>query len=219
MENSKTQRKAQVKLLKEQAYEIIKEDIINGYYKPGDELREANLSDELGMSKTPIREALIQLQNEGFVEIRPFRGAVVTDISIEDVVKLYEFREIIETYAIKIAAETCEPSDIEYLKKQIKVMENALKEGIIDEYDNAHNNFHHIIISKTKNKWINRALANMEDYVRRVRKSIIKNEQISFINDYEQLLNALERKDANLASKIIKEHLTRVVENFKKHKS
>ncbi len=218
MKNVKNQRRAQVKLLKEQAYEIIKEDIINGYYKPGYELREANLSEELGMSKTPIREALIQLQNEGFVEIRPFRGAVVTDISIEDVVKLYEFREIIEIYAIKIAAENSEPSDIEYLRKQVKIMESALKKGIIDEYDNAHSNFHQLLISKTKNKWINKALANMEDYVRRVRKSIIKHEQVSFIQDYEQLLDALERKDVDLASKIIKQHLRNVVENYKKYK-
>jgi len=216
METTKTQRRAQVKLFKEQAYEIIKEDIINGYYRPGDELREANLSEVIGMSKTPIREALIQLENEGFVEIRPFKGAVVTDISIEDVDKLYEFREIIEIYAIKVAVETCEPSDIEYLKKQVKIMGNALKEGIIDEYDNAHNNFHQIITSKTKNRWINRALANMEDYVKRIRKSIIKNEPIDFISDYEQIINALEQKNADLAVETIKKHLARVVENFKK---
>lgn len=216
MENNKLTRKAQVRLLKEQAYEIIKEGIINGYYKPGDELRESTLSEEIGMSKTPVREALIQLENEGFVEIRPFRGAIVTDISIEDVAKLYEFRQVIEKYAIEIATESCDEHDIKYLRKQIRLMELALEDGSVNEYDNAHNNFHHLIISKTKNKWINKALANMEDYVKRVRNAIIKNEPINFVDDYEQLANAIEQKDKVMASRAIEEHLTRVVSIYKK---
>jgi len=220
MENNKPRRKAQIKLLKEQAYEIIKDSIISGYYKPGDELRESTLSEEIGMSKTPIREALIQLENEGFVEIRPFRGAVVSDISIDDVVKLYEFRQIIEKYAIQIAIKSFNEKDLKYLKKQIRLMELALEEGTIDDYETAHSNFHHLIISKTHNKWINKALANMEDYVKRVRNSIIKfeSEPINFINDYEKLLEAIQRRDVDEASKLIEKHLTKVVEIYKKSK-
>lgn len=219
MNNIKPARKAQIKLLKEQAYEIIKEGIITSYYKPGDELREANLSEEMGMSKTPIREALIQLENEGFVEIRPFRGAVVTDISIEDVVKLYEFRQIIETHAAKVAARSCEPSNIEYLKEQIKIMKEALEKDNVNKYHVAHNNFHYFLISKLENKWINKALANMEDFAKRVRVKIIKYEPINFVDDYELVIEALEQKDGEKASNLIKEHLNKVLEIYKKSKA
>jgi len=219
MENNKPRRKAQVRLLKEQAYEIIKEGIINSFYKPGDELRETTLSEEIGMSKTPIREALIQLENEGFVQIRPFRGAIVTEISIEDVVKLYEFRQVIEKHTIKIATHTLTEEEIKYLRKQILLMELALQDGSFNEYDVAHNNFHFMLISKAKNKWINKALVNMEDYVKRVRNAIIKEEPISFIDDYEQLLRAFEQKDAQMASKLIEQHLAKVVEMYKGSKT
>jgi len=219
MENNKPRRKAQVRLLKEQAYEIIKEGIINSFYKPGDELRETTLSEEIGMSKTPIREALIQLENEGFVQIRPFRGAIVTEISIEDVVKLYEFRQVIEQHTIKIATHTLTEEEIKYLRKQILLMELALEDGSFNEYDIAHNNFHFMLISKAKNKWINKALVNMEDYVKRVRNTIIKEEPINFIGDYEQLLKAFEQKDAQMASKLIEHHLVKVVEMYKDSKT
>jgi len=219
MENNKPRRKAQVRLLKEQAYEIIKEGIINSFYKPGDELRETTLSEEIGMSKTPIREALIQLENEGFVQIRPFRGAIVTEISIEDVVKLYEFRQVIEQHTIKIATHTLTEEEIKYLRKQILLMELALEDGSFNEYDIAHNNFHFMLISKAKNKWINKALVNMEDYVKRVRDTIIKEEPINFIGDYEQLLKAFEQKDAQMASKLIEHHLVKVVEMYKDSKT
>lgn len=218
--NRKTKtRKARVKLLKEQAYEIIKEGIITSFYKPGDELREASLSDEIGISKTPVREALIQLENEGFVEMRPFRGAIVTDISIEDVIKLYEFRQVIETYAIKVAAKNLDQNDIEYLKKQIKTMEHAYKNELANEYDLAHSNLHRLIILKTENKWISGTLSSMEDYMKRVRSSVLKNEATNFINDYEQLIEALEQKDADKACKVIEGHLNRVVEQYKHLKS
>ncbi|WP_347489560.1 GntR family transcriptional regulator [Desulfoscipio sp. XC116] len=219
MENNKPRRKAQVRLLKEQAYEIIKEGIINAFYKPGDELRETSLSEEIGMSKTPIREALIQLENEGFVQIRPFKGAIVTDISIEDVVKLYEFREIIEKFAVETATYSFTEDELKYLEKQIQLMELALEDEAFNEYDVAHNNFHYLIVSKTQNKWINKALANMEDYVKRVRNIIMKNEPINFIGDYKQLLKAFENKNARAAGKIIEKHLTKVVEIYKKSKT
>lgn len=219
MEKEASRPKAQVKLLKEQAYEIIKEGIITSYYKPGDELREASLSEEIGMSKTPIREALIQLQNEGFVEIRPFKGAIVTDISIKDVVKLYEFRQVIDTYAVKIAINNFTQVDLEYLNKQIRLMEEALKSGNATQYDQAHNNFHNVITSKVENIWINRALASMEDYIKRVRNSVIKNEPVNFINDYVLLLEAIKLKDTEQAAGLIEKHLHKVVEIYKKSKS
>ena len=219
MEKDARRPKAQVKLLKEQAYEIIKEGIITSYYKPGDELREASLSEEIGMSKTPIREALIQLQNEGFVVIRPFKGAVVTDISIEDVVKLYEFRQLIDTYAVKVAIDNFTASDQKYLSKQISLMEEAQKSGNVAEYDKAHSNFHNVITSKVENIWINRALANMEDYIKRVRNSIIKNEPANFINDYVLLQEAIKQKDKDKAVALIEKHLQKVVETYKRSKS
>src|SRR2546423_4239784 len=85
-------------------YEELKSAIVDLRLAPGDPLREATLADQLGVSKTPIREALTRLEREGLVETTSFKGAVVTGYSAQDLRELYELRELLEIAAIRAAA-------------------------------------------------------------------------------------------------------------------
>lgn len=90
--------------LKQQAYQILRQKLIYCEYKPGSLLNEAQLSEELGFSRTPIREALNRIEQEGFIRIMPKKGIFVTDISLHDVQQIFEARIQIEPVTLKMAA-------------------------------------------------------------------------------------------------------------------
>ena len=90
--------------LRGQVFQAIREDILKGRYKENDELREATLGKELGVSRTPVREALRQLKLEGLVKIIPNRGAFVTGISEKDVCDIYMIRSVLEGLCVQMAA-------------------------------------------------------------------------------------------------------------------
>src|SRR4030043_728654 len=101
-------------------YENLKKRIINHSLKSGEPLNESVLTKELGISKTPIREALQQLEKEGFVENIPGKGSFVSRISVQDIREIFEIREILECEAIKRAALKSDPDKIESIKKKFE---------------------------------------------------------------------------------------------------
>jgi DNA-binding GntR family transcriptional regulator len=92
-------------------YEELKNAIVNLRLAPGEPLREATLADRLGVSKTPIREALTRLEQEGLVETTSFKGAVVTGYSRDDLIEIYELRELLENAAVRAAAQSMTEPD------------------------------------------------------------------------------------------------------------
>jgi len=102
-----------IRFLSDQAYQVIKEAIISLELEPGERLKESTLAEELGISKTPIREALTRLQHEGLVETIRFKGASVAQIDDHDVEEIFEFRELLEGAAVKRAAIAFSSEDLQ----------------------------------------------------------------------------------------------------------
>src|SRR5690349_9734612 len=92
--------------LERRVYERLRDDIISGVLQPGDQLVEARLAADLGVSKTPVREALIRLQRDGLVSIEPYRGARVLEPSPDDVREIVELRELLECHVARQLAQT-----------------------------------------------------------------------------------------------------------------
>ncbi len=109
--------------------DAIKQRIINHEMKPGEPINEGALSRELGVSKTPVREALQQLEKEGFVENIPGKGAFVSRISIQDVRETFEIREMLECEAIKRAALRCDPEKLALIRKAFVAREDIPLDG------------------------------------------------------------------------------------------
>ena len=114
------------------AYEALKKRIINNSLKPGNPLNERVLSEELRISKTPIREAFQQLEQEGFVENIPHKGSFVSTISVQDIREIFEVREILECAAARGSALKGEPDKLETMKRRLRSIEklnekNSLK--------------------------------------------------------------------------------------------
>src|SRR6202451_3356957 len=128
--------------LKDSVYLKLRQEIVSGKLPPGYLLREAELAARFGVSKTPLREAFVRLEKDGFVEIAPYRSAVVAGYSQQDLREIYEVRELLEGLCAREAAVNIATEDLAALNRVVRDSEQALSSGetdrltaLIDEFD------------------------------------------------------------------------------------
>jgi DNA-binding GntR family transcriptional regulator len=112
----------------EQARQIIKRLILNGTYRPGERVKEAEIAQALGVSRSPVREAVVHLANEGLIKLHLQRGAFVREFDMREVRELYEVREAVEVKAVRLAAERAGEEDLAELREFLDSVEGALEE-------------------------------------------------------------------------------------------
>lgn len=154
--------------LKQKAYDLIKERIINSEYKPNEFLNEKQLTEELKLSRTPVREAMITLSQEGFLEIIPKRGIRVVPLSADDVMSIFQVRTLIEpwlarTYGPLISKqELLEERELTLAELKYNYEHNITTPGI-----SINHHPHTLLVQKCENKYIQRMLKHIEDQCRR----------------------------------------------------
>jgi len=155
MENSfKFQKTVQLSR-KDFAYESIKQAIISGKLVPGDRLREADIAEQMGISRGPVREAFSRLSQEGLIYSHPYRETVVAEMNPEQIEEIYvPIRRILETYAAEHAYEKLNLEDYEYLEGIIRSMETACTNENLDELTNLDMQFHTYLIDSSANATI-----------------------------------------------------------------
>ena len=117
------------KPLRELVCEHIRDAIINGVFAPGERLMEIQMADEMGVSRTPVREAIRKLEMEGFVVMIPRRGTYVSNMSIRDINDVYEIRISLDTLAAGLAAERISDEELEELQRLLVKVGNAIEEN------------------------------------------------------------------------------------------
>jgi len=157
------------KPLREIVFEHLRASIINGQLKPGERLMELQLADQLGVSRTPIREAIRKLELEGLVEMVPRKGAYVADLSIKDVLDVLEVRAYLEGLAARLAAERMVEDDIEELEFILHKFQESLKEGNTDKLIDLDNAFHEKIIKGSYNNKLIQIVQGLHEQVLRFR--------------------------------------------------
>ncbi|RLC60747.1 MAG: GntR family transcriptional regulator, partial [Chloroflexi bacterium] len=194
---------ADIRSLTDQAYEIIKEAIVSLQLKPGERLKESTLAEELGISTTPIKTALARLEQEGFVEIIPFRGASVAQIDERDMEEIFELRELLEGAAVKKAALNFSSEDLQKEKALLEAMRETYEAGDIESYAESSREFHHLFIRASGNQRMINILKAFDDQLERIRRADIAIPQNIplFIRDYEKVLEALRKKDPEEAER------------------
>lgn len=134
----------------QQALESLRNEIITGRYEPGERLIEATISDELGTSRGPVREALRQLESEGLVQLVPYRGAVVLAVSDEEVQEvLIPIRLTLERFSFRKAVDELTDDDFAELAKQVWLMDEAARTGDLMQNVEADLRFHEIILQRS----------------------------------------------------------------------
>lgn len=205
--------------LRNKVFKYIKFEIINGHFKPGESLVESKLAEELGVSRTPIREAIRLLELEGLVETTPNKGAVVLGVSHKDVEDIYAIRILIEGLAARWAAQNMDSNEKKELQKIIDLMEFYASKGDLDELAELDNRFHHIIYEASRSKILKLTLSNLHEYVQQARLHSLKVPQRldQTIAEHHAIMDCFLEGDSKKAEKALKEHVQKAYLNIKEH--
>ena len=162
--------------LRSQVFQTIRDDILKGKYEENDELREATLGKELGVSRTPVREALRQLELEGLVVMIPRRGAQVANITEKDLNDVLEVRMALENLSIENACARMTEEQLDELWKAARNFEDTMAEGNLVRLAEADVAFHEVIYKSSDNRRLNQVLNNLREQIYRYRVEYLKDE-------------------------------------------
>lgn len=140
---------------------LIENMILDGTFKVGSKLKEADLEEKFGTSRTPLREALRLLESQGLIETIPRKGSFVKKIDIQEISDISEIRITLETLAVKLAHQRMTPAGLKKLKKELDGMEEALKAQNAKDFMEQHEKYHSTLISLTSNSWLEKELYNL----------------------------------------------------------
>jgi DNA-binding GntR family transcriptional regulator len=193
----------------QQVVESLRSAIVAGRYEPGERLIETNLSEELGTSRGPVREALRQLENEGLVMSFPYRGAVVLGVSDEEVQEvLIPIRLTLERYSFVHAAERMTDADFAELGKQIWVMEQAAKAGDLEKIVEADLRFHDVVISSSGQPHTVQVWRTIFPRIRGYFLRYGRDKSLEpMVAEHRELLEALQTRDPDVMMRQLERHI------------
>lgn len=204
--------------LRNKIFSKIREDIIEGRYNDGESLVEKKLAEEFGVSRTPIREVIRQLELDGLVESMPNRGVFVIGITHEDIKDIYEIRILVEGLAAKWAAKKITDEELKALNNAYELMEFYTAKGDIEQIARYNTEFHEIIFEAARSKFLEKILRNMQSYIQWARLASLKTQGRSqkALKEHKAILEAFRNGDPLQAQMLIIEHVTNSSENILK---
>lgn len=197
------------------AYSILRKRIISKEMSPGQRLDLDQIKKQLGISKTPLKEALKYLEMEGLITIRPRSGTFVTDPTPEEIADSFDLRRVLEIYAVEILVERAGDEAIQALRAVVDELRTLVdtpdSAAIYPEYLNLDHKFHQKLVSLAGSPRLSQAhdRENMHAQMARIRYRYAARDLTTAQAEHEQLLAALEKKDAARARQVIDAHLKR----------
>jgi DNA-binding GntR family transcriptional regulator len=196
---------------RDQAYAALKQAIMNAdIYAHRDEIRldERQLSQALGVSRTPIREAMTLLEQEGFLRIVPRRGVFILRKTKKQIIELIEMWAALESMAARLATLNASDADIAALRHMFDEFRNATPAEHIDEYSDANIAFHQAIIGLSGSHLMGKTIENLFIHVRAIRRMTISQRDRAerSIIDHMRIIDALEQRDTEQAERLVRQH-------------
>ena len=205
--------------LRGRVYSKIREDILNGKYKEHEELKEMAIGEELGVSRTPVREAFRQLELEGLIQIIPNKGAYVIGITMKDVQDIYMMRARLEGLCARWATEHITQEQMEELEENTYLAEFHASKNHLEQMAQLDNRFHELLYEACDSKMLENTLKDFHQYVMRVRRKTLSSEARSTAsnNEHRQIMEAIKAKNADLAEELAHQHMINAYNNMLKH--
>lgn len=205
--------------LRGRVFRRLREDILSGVYQEHEELREIAIGEELGVSRTPVREALRQLELEGLVTIIPNKGAYVTGITRKDVLDIYRIRSMLEGMCARWATEHITEKQIEELEEVLLLSEFHLHKSSKEQTEQVtelDGKFHKILYEASDSRILEHVLSDFHKYVQMARAMSVgeKNRAEKSIQEHREILEAIKKHDGDLAEKLANRHILNVMENL-----
>jgi len=196
-----------IPITKSEVFNKLFNAIIFGYFNPGEKLVERELSKELGVSRTPIREALRELERLNLVTSQPYKGVVVDKITIEKAQEICLVRIYLEKLAIKLCIENINKTIISNLKSSLDKYKKALKTNNIKEMLVQDDLFHSTIYKSTKNLTLQDILKNLRARIGQCRLVTLPCLPNETLDEHTNIYNAIKKKNLDLAEKEIQKHI------------
>lgn len=204
---------------KEVVYDLIREDILQGKHKPGTRLIIDELAVNLGVSQIPIREAMRQLEADGFITIEPYVGATVTEIDANFIFEVFALLESMEIISCRAACSLMSDADIQTLGQMIEAMETSVTDP--GEWTEKNKELHLFICQSAKTHLVYKMMQKVLDHWDRLRlhylKDVFGNRIESAQEEHRLILQAILKRDADEAESVIREHNQRALESYIKH--
>jgi DNA-binding GntR family transcriptional regulator len=199
------------KSLREEVYESLKKSILHGKLKGGQRLIEETLADQIGISRTPVREAFHKLERDDLVTKLPKGGFAVREFTKEDVDEIFGIRSALESYAAYLATLHITPDKLSQLEKKVKESEAAVEKGDDDRVVELNTEFHDFIYKSCKSRKLIEMINNYRDYFYRYRSLLLHTEKGTnySIDDHRRMLDAMKKRNPRLVERLVRNHLAR----------
>ncbi|MDE7266772.1 MAG: GntR family transcriptional regulator [Lachnospiraceae bacterium] len=195
--------------LRDVVFNTLRQEILTGKMKPGERLMEIHLANKLGVSRTPIREAIRKLELEGLVIMIPRKGAEVAQISWKSLKDVLEVRRALDVLAIELACERMTQEELESLYRACESFEEATKTKDTRKIAEADVAFHDIIVASTGNKRLIQLVNNLSEQMYRYRFEYIKDssQHSMLIEEHKEMYRGIQNKDKIAAAGVVKKHI------------
>ncbi|GAB6085624.1 GntR family transcriptional regulator [Alkaliphilus crotonatoxidans] len=203
------------KPLREIVFENLREAILEGKLEPGQRMMEIQLAEQLGVSRTPVREAIRKLELEGLVVMIPRKGAYVADVSIKDIMEVLEIRVVIEGLAASLAAERMTDEELDELEMLFYQFKQCYQKDDIEGMIQKDVEFHDRIFTSARNNKLTQISQGLSEQIYRFRVNYISeyNKAKALVEEHQAILEALHQRDAEK----VYECATKHIENVSNH--
>lgn len=195
--------------LREVVCETLREAIRGGVLKPGERLMEIQLAEELGVSRTPVREAIRKLELEGYVIMMPRRGTYVANLSIRDVNEVFEIRTTLDSLASGLAAERITDEELERLERLLVLIGEYIEQNDMDKIVETDMEFHDILYQASRNARLVGIIYNLREQLTRFRSTSMSypGRLKETLEEHIRIVEAIAQGNVELAQKAAEEHM------------
>lgn len=206
-------------MLRNDVYRKLREKILSNFYVVGESLKECKITQSMGVSRTPVREAFAQLQADGLVDIIPNKGVIVRGLNEDDIRDMYEIRSFIESVSAQRACEAKGGGHIDILKDILKKEKEYLQKKDFVEFLQSDFEFHCGIIKSTESRILQNLLTSMMEYTKFARRKSIASgiRAKEAYKEHIEILQAIEERNTDKAKKKMENHIKNAKENFIKN--
>jgi DNA-binding GntR family transcriptional regulator len=192
-------------------FENLKKAIVRGDFSPGNRLVESRIAEAMGISRTPVREAIHKLEREGLIRKLPRGGFSVSNLTHEEIEETFGIRSVLESYAARLAAIKHQRQELEPLEKKIEEFQYHLNRGEMEALLQINTEFHALLYAMSRSPRLIKMINDLQDQIYRFRRIILKIEMMAKTSndDHRQMLRAMKKRDADRVEKLVKQHILR----------
>ncbi len=195
--------------LREVVCETLREAIREGILEPGERLMEIQIAEELGVSRTPVREAIRKLELEGYVVMLPRRGTYVANLSIKDINEVFEIRSSIDALAAGLAAERITDEELEQMERMLVATVDAFEHGDKNRVVDYDSQFHDVLYCASRNDRLVGIINNLREQLTRFRSISMAHpgRMKATMDEHSRLVEAIAQRDVELAQTLARQHM------------